>query len=181
MTKGQAERLLPLLEEMLAEAGLHWRDLSAIGVGIGPGNFTGVRISVAAARGLALALKVPAIGITTLEARAHTLRRPLAVVEDARRDQVYLHCFDDGDAPPVLVALADLPGRIGAMALTGSAAEAAAGLTGGAVLIPALPLAEAIARLAASRADRPQPRPAPLYLRAADAALPSESPPVILP
>jgi tRNA A37 threonylcarbamoyladenosine modification protein TsaB len=103
------------------------------------------------------------------------------VVEDARRDQVYLQVFDDSGAEaPALVARADLPGRIGSVALTGSAADAAA-VTGGAVLAPALPLAEAIARLAAARAATPQPRPAPLYLRAADAALPSDPPPVILP
>jgi hypothetical protein len=52
MDKGQAERLMPLLEEVLAEAGLDWHDLAAVAVGTGPGNFTGVRIAVAAARGL---------------------------------------------------------------------------------------------------------------------------------
>lgn len=56
MTKGQAERLMPMLEQVLAEAGAGWGDLAALGVGIGPGNFTGVRISVSAARGLALGL-----------------------------------------------------------------------------------------------------------------------------
>ena len=70
MTKGQAERLFPLLEELLAEAGLAWSDLDAIGVGVGPGNFTGVRISVAAARGLALSLGIPAIGVSATEAAA---------------------------------------------------------------------------------------------------------------
>ena len=59
MTRGQAERLMPLLEDLLAEAGASWRDLARIGVGIGPGNFTGVRIAVSAARGLALSLKIP--------------------------------------------------------------------------------------------------------------------------
>ncbi|PJE34371.1 tRNA (adenosine(37)-N6)-threonylcarbamoyltransferase complex dimerization subunit type 1 TsaB, partial [Pseudooceanicola lipolyticus] len=54
MSRGQAERLLPLLEDMLDRAGLGWRDLDAIGVGTGPGNFTGIRIAVSAARGLAL-------------------------------------------------------------------------------------------------------------------------------
>ena len=68
MGRGQAERLMPLLEELLAEAGLNWRDLHRIGVGVGPGNFTGIRISVAAARGLALGLGIPAIGVSTFDA-----------------------------------------------------------------------------------------------------------------
>ncbi|OYW58073.1 MAG: tRNA (adenosine(37)-N6)-threonylcarbamoyltransferase complex dimerization subunit type 1 TsaB, partial [Rhodobacterales bacterium 12-65-15] len=68
MEKGQAERLMPLLEEILADGGIGWHDLSALAVGTGPGNFTGVRIAVAAARGLALGLKIPAIGVTLLEA-----------------------------------------------------------------------------------------------------------------
>ena len=66
MAKGQAERLMPMLEELLAEAGIAWRIFAPLAVGTGPGNFTGVRISVAAARGLALGLGIPAIGVTRL-------------------------------------------------------------------------------------------------------------------
>ena len=61
MARGQAEHLMPMLEEVLAAHGLAWRDLDAIGVGTGPGNFTGIRISVAAARGLALGLGCPLV------------------------------------------------------------------------------------------------------------------------
>ena len=63
MQRGQAERLMPMLEEMLTEADHAWRDLDTIGVCTGPGNFTGCRIGVAAARGLAFGLGVPAIGV----------------------------------------------------------------------------------------------------------------------
>ncbi|WP_444870364.1 tRNA (adenosine(37)-N6)-threonylcarbamoyltransferase complex dimerization subunit type 1 TsaB [Rhodobacter capsulatus] len=76
MAKGQAERLMPLLEELLAEAGLGWHDLDALGVGTGPGNFTGVRISVAAARGLALGLGIPAVGVSVFEALAQDAPPP---------------------------------------------------------------------------------------------------------
>jgi tRNA threonylcarbamoyl adenosine modification protein YeaZ len=69
MTRGQAERLMPLLEECLSDAGFGWSDLTAIGVGIGPGNFTGIRIAVSAARGLALALDIPAVGVDGFDAR----------------------------------------------------------------------------------------------------------------
>ena len=68
MQRGQAERLVPLLEELLARNSLGWQDLGALAVGVGPGNFTGIRISVAAARGLALALKIPCIGVSQFEA-----------------------------------------------------------------------------------------------------------------
>lgn len=174
MAKGQAERLLPLLDALLAEAGLRWVDLSGIGVGTGPGNFTGVRISVAAARGLALSLGIPAIGVTRLEALAHGLPHPVTVVEDARRDEAYVQSFRaEGADPARLVALAEL--KV-AGPVTGSAA---AGLQGP-VLPAAMPLVEATARLAAQRLNSPQPRPAPFYLRGADAAPPSDPPPVIL-
>ena len=177
MAKGQAERLMPMLAELLAEAGRDWSDVTAIGVGIGPGNFTGVRISVAAARGLALSLGVPAVGVTRLEALACGLPASVAVIEDARRDEAYV--LLPGEAPR-LCALADLPDLTG-RSLVGSAAEIAAVRAGGTPCPPALPLAVAIARLAAERAGTAQPRPAPLYLRAADAAPPSELPPRILP
>lgn len=170
MDKGQAERLIPLLEEVLAEGGVGWSDLKALAVGIGPGNFTGIRISVAAARGLALGLGIPAVGVTRLEALAHGLPRPLVVAEDARRGQVYVQLFlPEGPAP------AHLADRVvPACPATGSAA-------GPDALPPAMPLVEAIARIAATRAETPQPRPAPFYLRGADAAPPADPPPVILP
>jgi tRNA threonylcarbamoyl adenosine modification protein YeaZ len=170
MDKGQVERLMPLLHELLAEGGIGWHDLAAIGVGTGPGNFTGVRISVAAARGLALGLGIPAIGVSRLEALAHGLPRPLTVAEDARRDEVYLQSFTaTGPGPATLAPVSAIP----AGTLTGSAAS------GG--LPAAMPLAQAIAEIAASRLGTAQPRPAPFYLRGADAAPPSDPPPVILP
>ncbi len=177
MAKGQAERLFPMLEEMLARHGAGWRDLAAIGVGIGPGNFTGVRISVAAARGLALSLGVPALGVSRLEALAHGLPRPVVAAEDARRGEVYCQGFGPDTAP----ALAALDAAPAARAFVGSAAEALAARHGGAALAPAMPLAEAIARIAAARRSTPGPRPAPLYLRAADAAPPADPAPVIVP
>ena len=176
MDKGQGEALIPLLEGLLAEGGITWADLTRIGVGTGPGNFTGVRISVAAARGLALGLGIPAVGVTALEAAAHALPRPLVVAEDARRGEVYCQSFTPEPGEARLVQLDAVP----ALPVTGSAATAVSALTGASVLPPALPLAEAIARIAAAR-SLPSPRPAPFYLRAADAAPPSDPPPVILP
>ena len=68
MPRGQAERLMSLLNELLEGASLDWSDIGKIGVCTGPGNFTGIRIAVSAARGLALGLEIPAIGISSFEA-----------------------------------------------------------------------------------------------------------------
>ncbi len=170
LAKGQAERLFPMLEELLAEAGLHWRDLSVIGVGIGPGNFTGIRIAVAAARGLSLSLKIPAIGVTVTEALAFGLTRPCRVVMPARRDQVI---WEDFSAPGAGIQSngTSRPRQTAAGALPPGAAPAA----------PVVPLAEAVARIALDRRHHPAPRPAPFYLRPADAAPAREPAPVMLP
>ena len=68
MPKGQAEQLFPLLNELLEEAFISWEHIHRIGVCTGPGNFTGIRISVSAARGLAFGLNIPAIGVSSFEA-----------------------------------------------------------------------------------------------------------------
>ncbi|MGP3695770.1 tRNA (adenosine(37)-N6)-threonylcarbamoyltransferase complex dimerization subunit type 1 TsaB [Rhodobacter sp. NSM] len=168
MEKGQAERLMPLLEELLSEGGIGWGDLDALAVGTGPGNFTGVRIAVAAARGLALAVGRPAIGISRFEALAFGLPAPVAVIEDARRDQVYLR---DGDAPARLALRGGLqvvsPRQVGGAAFAD-------------VVAPSCPLAEGIARVAREKLGQAQPRPAPFYLRGADAAPAADPPPVLL-
>lgn len=167
MARGQAERLFPMLEELLSEARLGWGDLDVIGVGAGPGNFTGIRVAVAAARGLALSLGIPAIGVSVTEAAAFGVPRPCRIVLPARRDQVIWEDFDDakdreGGSRPQQAATGALP-------------------PGPAPAAPAVPLAEAIARLALARRHAPGPRPAPIYLRPADAAPARDPAPVILP
>lgn len=171
MDKGQAERLIPLIEELLTEAGVTWADLQGIAVGTGPGNFTGVRISVAAARGLALGLSIPAIGVTRLESLAEGQPRPITVVEDARRGDLYVQRFDLAGSLAATMVAADQLGDIDT-AITGSGCDG---------LAPLMPLVEAMLHIAARRIDSPQPRPAPFYLRGADATPPSDPPPTILP
>lgn len=167
MARGQGERLFPVIEETMAEAAIGWADLAAIGVGTGPGNFTGIRIGVAAARGLALGLRIPAIGIDRFAALA--LDGPdLPVLLPAARGMAWLarpgvspRQVDPTSLPDLVIAdPADFPGL-----------EATP---------PAYPLAIAIARLTEARRHSAQPRPAPLYLRPADAAPPSEGAPALL-
>lgn len=178
MDVGQAERLMPMLEEMLAEAGLGWHDLSCIGVGTGPGNFTGVRISVAAARGLALGLGVPAVGVTSLEALAYGRTGARLVTLDARRGALYAQVFEGGSAG--ICALDSLPETPLNAPCIGHLAEDVAALVGGQAAEPVLPQTVAMAHIALSRRETAA-RPAPFYLRGADAAPPSDPPPVILP
>ncbi len=178
MEKGQAEALMPLLEGLLARAGIAWRDLAALGVGTGPGNFTGVRISVAAARGLALGLGIPAVGVTGFEAVGYGLPEDTLLTLDARRGALWLA---GKGVTAGQVTLDTLPEGIAGRAVAGHRAEEVAASIGGRAVAQPVGLAEAIARIAARRMGTPQPRPAPLYLRGADAALPSEPPLVILP
>ncbi|MBT8408526.1 MAG: tRNA (adenosine(37)-N6)-threonylcarbamoyltransferase complex dimerization subunit type 1 TsaB [Alphaproteobacteria bacterium] len=183
MARGQAEHLMAMMEEMLRGQGLGWRDLSAVGVGIGPGNFTGIRISVSAARGLALGLGVPAVGISSLAALAQGRDGPTVAAIDARQERLYLQGFGAGAGfGPVLCGMGDLPAIANGAAVIGHRAEEIAARCGGQVAAPVYPAAEAIAHAAveALRAGDAIPRPAPLYLRAPDAAPPRDAAPVIL-
>lgn len=174
MARGQAERLFPMLEEILVAGHCHWSDLSALGVGIGPGNFTGIRISVSAARGLGLSLGVPVVGVDTFEAASLGVAQPVTAVLDARRDRIYARSFP-GDAP-VLIPVSDLR----AAHVTGPAADLVAQTCGANVSQSPYPVAAAIAQIARDRAGQHPPPPAPLYIRDADAAPSRDVPPVVL-
>lgn len=185
MAKGQAERLMDALSDLLDEAGVQMADLTALGVGVGPGNFTGIRISVAAARGLALSLGVPAIGVSLLEALAEGTAAPVLALLDARRDSVYAQIIGTQDEPRLLplTDVADVYRDHTGPVIGHGAAQIAAALGGpsrDAAFAPAFAPAVAIARIAARRASTPAPRPTPLYVRSPDAAPSKERGPVML-
>jgi tRNA threonylcarbamoyl adenosine modification protein YeaZ len=177
MTKGQAESLMPLCEAVVTGAGYAYADLDAIGVGIGPGNFTGIRIAVSAARGLALALKIPAIGVSSLDAQAFGIPGPVLATVDARQNKIYAQM--DGQ-PPALWELDALPDLPTGMPVVGHASDKIADQIGGTALHPLYPIAEAIGRIAKSCMSQNNARPAPLYIREADAAPPRDTSPEIL-
>ena len=168
MTRGQAERLMPLLQDLLSDAGFAWRDLSALGVGTGPGNFTGIRIAVSAARGLALGLDVPAVGVSGCEARSYLAPPGTCPVIPGPRDMVYLCNPSDPTHTPTL--------------LPKDEAEATARQSGRHLNSENSPqgLAEAIAHITATRWQVTRQPPAPLYVRPADAAPSRDTPPVLL-
>ena len=185
MAKGQAEHLMPMLEAMLLAEGLDWHDLDAIGVGIGPGNFTGIRIAVSAARGLALGLGKPAVGVSTLDAQTFGLGEGAVVsCVDARRDMAYVQVGHKAETAAIVpIDAAKMP-RLNPKSeprIVGGLAQQIGALMGWQPVMAKVPLIEGIARLAAARyANVNLPRPAPLYLRSADAAPPKDAAPVIL-
>jgi tRNA threonylcarbamoyladenosine biosynthesis protein TsaB len=99
----RASTLLEDVDALLRQGGAHQHDLDALAIGIGPGSFTGVRIGLAVARGLAVALDLPGAGVSTLDALAAGAPGALPVV-DARRREI----FTLADGSPVVLAPADL-------------------------------------------------------------------------
>jgi tRNA threonylcarbamoyladenosine biosynthesis protein TsaB len=179
MARGHQERLAPMAQAVMAEAGLAFSSLDRIAVTVGPGSFTGLRVGIAFAKGLALALDKPAVGVGTLEALAAEASGLVFPVIDARRGQVYLQAFEDGralmapDAVTAEVAAARLAelsqGR--PFTLVGSGAPLLADLAPGAAVVEAEGAdARHVARLAAGRTPG---HLKPLYLRAPDAKLPA--------
>ena len=179
MARGHQERLAPMAERVMAAAGLSFDRLQRIGVTVGPGSFTGLRVGLAFAKGLASALGVALSGVGALEALAAEADGLVFAVVDARRDQVYLQGFEDGRAlmAPDALELGTAAARLAEIAagrpltLVGSGAPLLAGFAPGArLLTPEGCDARQVARLAAAR----PPVPArPLYLRAPDARLPA--------
>lgn len=108
MPRGQAERLMPMMQEVMGEAGLDFKDLDAIVTTVGPGAFTGLRIGLSAAKALGLALEIPVFGITTLQALALQAQRAgrLAVLVETKRDDFYIQIFDR-EARPLSEAAAE--------------------------------------------------------------------------
>lgn len=177
MHKGQAENLLPILEDVLAQAGVSYGDLTAIGVGTGPGNFTGIRISVATARGMTLTLGIPAVGVTALEAQAEGHTAPAYSAIPARRETYYLQQVTPA-APHGVVT------QLGLEALLAQTAgqPVICAEENPAFTAPRFPMAVSIAKIAARRfaSQGPLDRPTPFYVRSADAAPAKDAPPVIL-
>jgi tRNA threonylcarbamoyladenosine biosynthesis protein TsaB len=183
---GHAERLMPMIAEVMDGSGLDFADLDRIAVTLGPGGFTGVRVGIAAARALALAAGIPVVGTTSLAVMAHGAKellgeaaagRRLVVAVDAHRGALYVQGFGPGAAevgPALLLTprqAAEWVGRDAAI-MVGSAAAGLAALAteaGGAAEhgLPDLqPHARGLAALASGL--MPGVPVKPLYLRAPD-------------
>ena len=177
MIRGHQERLAPMTRDLVASHGLTFAQIDRIGVTVGPGSFTGLRVGLAFAKGLALALGRPCVGVGVLEALAAGISGagPTAAVIDAGRGRVYLQLFDGAVSlsGPDILTLELATSRLvevfpsGRMVLTGPGAR---------LLMEAAPLAtldetatpdpRMVARLAGLAPSAP---PRPLYLRPPDA------------
>jgi tRNA threonylcarbamoyladenosine biosynthesis protein TsaB len=200
MDRGQSEVLIPMAQEVLAEAGADFPSIDVFAVTTGPGAFTGLRIGLAAAKGMALASGRPLIGVTTFEAVAHGVpaeeRRgcPVLVAVESRREDIFVQSFDSeltvaGEARSVRpedLALAGTPLLVAGdgAARVRLAFEAAAGavsagrpdvrFASGAGFPHAADVARIVAlRGAGSGLEKAAP-PQPFYLRPPDVTMPVE-------
>jgi tRNA threonylcarbamoyl adenosine modification protein YeaZ len=184
MQRGHAEALMPLVARVLDRVQLDFSAIDRVAVTTGPGSFTGLRVGIAAARGIALAAGKPAIGLTTLAAFAAPFiaaddTLPVVVAIDARHDHVYLQVFGPGGRTLVAPRVAPLREALrvsspGAPRITGTAAAKLVTLWPAGERAPSkveqrgAPDINWVARLGAAASDTGTP-PKPLYLRPPDA------------
>lgn len=184
MDRGHSERLAGFARDAMVESGLAFDALDRIGVTVGPGSFTGLRVGLAFAQGLGAALDRPVVGISTLDALAASSgsSSEIAALIDARRGQVYARFWRSGAALGPADALSL---EVAAERLAALGAGAALAGSGAALFPDILPTARrsalegpepaALARLTAI-ADPALAPPRPLYLRPPDATPPTRLP-----
>jgi tRNA threonylcarbamoyladenosine biosynthesis protein TsaB len=189
---GHAEALFAMIERVMAEAGLAPAQLDAVAAAIGPGGFTGIRVGLAAAHGIALAIGARLVGISSFAAvaaqvasTAHPACESLLVALDSRRADLYVQLFAGDAASPLAAPQALLAGQLPlyvarrdlrSLLIAGDAAEAASAALGGrsAVVADSAPAAQGVATAALLqlRAGATAGPVRPLYLRPPDVTLP---------
>lgn len=133
MQRGHAEALMPLIARVMTQSAISYLNLHRIAVTVGPGSFTGLRVGISAARGIALAADKDVVGVTTLSAYAAPLvaersELPIVTAIDARHDHVYFQTVSGNGAPlirPSVVPIDDTfrAARFGAVRIVGNAAQ----------------------------------------------------------
>ncbi|MDX2073746.1 MAG: tRNA (adenosine(37)-N6)-threonylcarbamoyltransferase complex dimerization subunit type 1 TsaB [Alphaproteobacteria bacterium] len=152
----QSARLMPLVEAALAQAGLSYGDITRVAATVGPGSFTGIRIGLAAARGIAFAAGIPCVGYTTLEVM-HAAGGELCIL-NAGKGEVFYQVFGENATEPAIGKLDDILARYPNAIIASSVSPAAI----------THPRADALARLAATHPENAV-APSPFYIRPPDA------------
>jgi tRNA threonylcarbamoyladenosine biosynthesis protein TsaB len=199
MARGHSEALMAMVADVMDKGRCDFSELGLVATTKGPGAFTGLRIGLAAARGFALAAKIPCLGVTTFEAlacgvtKSERYGRKVLVVMDAKRSDVYAQMFDVGLvalSPPLSVRPEELVSLTGDNArgeriiVAGDLAERTvntlrkAGISSASSRTSILPDASVVAKIAARQFSMnpaiEYPPPSPLYLRPPDASLPKD-------
>ena len=189
MKRGHAEALMPLLARVIKQAGIAFADIDRIAVTTGPGSFTGLRVGLSAARGIALAANKPAVGLTTLTAYtapvvSQNRQQPVISAIDARHDHVYFQVVSGDGRSLIRPRVAPIEealraSRFGAPHLVGNAAGILADRWPTDALPPfrvdAQPAPDITWVAWLGAAVNPDTAPArPYYLRAPDAKLPKD-------
>ncbi len=194
---GHSEALFPMIERVMEEAGLAPAQLDAVAVAIGPGGFTGIRVGLAAAHGIALAVGARLVGISNFAAVAGQIGdsdwETLLVALDSRRADLYVQLFAREASSPLAAPQALLPDQlgdyvarlaVGRLLIAGDAAVAAAAALGGRVCSSVVPGSApgaqgvATAALAELRSGTIAGPVRPLYLRPPDVTLPKRPQPL---
>ncbi len=184
MVRGHAEALMPLIDGLFGHLGVAPTEIDRVVVTTGPGSFTGLRVGIAAARGMALAAGKPAIGVSTLQAYAaphiaEDASAPVIAVIDARHSHVYLQTFAPGGHTVIAPRLASIDEAVRRAAekparIVGNAAKIVADKAIAMRTLPividdrAAPDIAWVASTGAAMQEEVAP-PKPLYLRAPDA------------
>lgn len=105
---GHAAQLMPMIDALLTQAKAGLSDIETIVVSLGPGSFTGLRIGIATALGLASSLQVPLVGVSSLKARSFLDQPTVCPLIDARRDRVYAACFGEFELPEANLPFSEL-------------------------------------------------------------------------
>lgn len=174
MERGQAEALIPMVQAVMKRANVDFSDLSCIAVSTGPGSFTGVRVGLAAADGLAMAANLPETGVSLLEAVAFSadFSGKLCVVLETKRDDFYAQLFDNKQ--PVsepFVAEGAYFNTLQGFTFAGNGVRRLTEETGDKpALDTPMPDAAVLGKMAATKTPA-RATPAPLYLREAEVTL----------
>jgi tRNA threonylcarbamoyladenosine biosynthesis protein TsaB len=190
--KQSAEQLLPMIAELLAAAGWSRTGLDRIGVSVGPGSFTGLRVGIACAQGLALGLGIPLLGVTSLRTMTRAVPASIPGVRcallDARRGEVFAAAHQAGPLAAELLAPLALPAPAARVSLEQAINAPIVWIGSG------LPLAGIEASYRSPETDEPaagvvgqlaeeldpeQHAPVPVYVRDAGATLPDLGPPAL--
>ena len=181
--RDQAARLLPAIAETLRAAGVERREVSLLAVTVGPGSFTGVRVGLAAARGLAVGLGIPLAGLPTtsvLLAQGGRKDRLVVAAIDSRLGDWFC-AFSEGESQPFIASTTGLAERLAGRPslIVGAEAATLAASLEGAEALPASPDPAVLATLVAADGvegwrtrNREEGLPRPLYLRGVSITMP---------